>query len=99
MPEYVDEPEDAEIEPPPIPESILDSWMLTHFPGRFLDEITNSMDIYRFLRSLQARGIEAIEDTRERFRENKIKSDEITEDQWKEIRRHDRMMAYLIRGK
>lgn len=91
----MDEEEDTGIEPPSIPDAMLDSWMLQHFPGRFLDEVSETMDIFRFLRALQARNIESIEDIRKQFRQDKLKAENITEEQWKQIKRHDKIMAYL----
>jgi hypothetical protein len=55
--------------------------MLSHFPGRFLDEVSGSMDIFRFLRALQARSIETVEGLRRSFRDQKLKAEDITEEQ------------------
>lgn len=55
------------------------------------------MDIFRFLRALKARNVEGIETLRQRFRERKIKADDITPEQWEDIRRHDQIMDELTR--
>jgi hypothetical protein len=95
----IDEKLDNDIPAPAVPDSLLDSWMLTHFPGRFLDEMHAEMDIFRFLRAIQARNIESIENTRRQYFDRKLKQDDITAEQWEEIRHHDKLMAYLLKGK
>ena len=91
-----DEADDEKKIQPPLPDSLLDSWFLQHFPGRFLDEISESMDLFRFLRSLQARGIENIE----ALRKGKIgangKDVVLTDEQAEQIRQHDAVMKRLL---
>ena len=91
-----EEDADDDANPPPsAPDSLLDSWLLQHFPGRFLDEIYEQMDVFRFLRALKARNIENIESLRKRFRDKKIKAEDITSEQWLDIQKHDRIIVQL----
>jgi len=71
---------------------------LQHFAGRFLDEIDTEMDIFRFLRALQARGIERIEQTRKEHIKGKIKPDAISSEEWKQIKAHDAKIESLLDG-
>jgi len=77
-------------------DALLDSWLLQHFSGRFLDEIDTQMDVFRFLKAIQARGIERIEQTRKDQIKGKIKAADISTDEWKQIKRHDLIMDRLI---
>jgi hypothetical protein len=51
------------------------------------------MDVFRFLRALQARGIERIEQTRSEFKKGKLKAENITADEWDRIKEHDEIIA------
>jgi hypothetical protein len=94
-----DEIPDSEGEATPtLSDSLLDSWLLQHFTGRFLDEIDTEMDIFRFLRALQARGIEQTEKTRREHIKGKIKPDAISSEEWKQIKAHDAKIESLLDG-
>ena len=71
---------------------------MQHFTGRFLDEIDTEMDIFRFLRALQARGIEQTEKTRREHIKGKIKPDAISSEEWKQIKAHDAKIESLLDG-
>ena len=79
-----------------IVDALLDSWLLQHFSGRFLDEIDTQMDVFRFLRAVQARSIERIEQVRKDQIKGKIKAADTSGDEWKQIKRHDLLVDRLI---
>jgi len=54
------------------------------------------MDIFRFLRALQARGIERIEKTRKEQIKGEIKPESISSEEWKQIREHDAKIESLL---
>lgn len=68
--------------------------MLQHFPGRFLDEMAD-MDIFRFLRALEARGIETIERVRREYLGGGDDKRNPTPEQWKQIDAHDKLFDAL----
>lgn len=76
---------------------MLDSWLLQHFPGRFLDEVSTSMDIFRFLRAIEARGIESIEKLRKEYLAGGDNKPKPTPEQWKQIDKHDELFDWITR--
>ena len=55
------------------------------------------MDVLRFLRALEARGIESVERIREQFLNGGEKKITPTDEQWERIRDHDDIMDDLLR--
>ena len=56
------------------------------------------MDVFRFLRALEARSIESIEKLRSDYLEGGDNKPKPTPDQWKQIERNDRLMDRLEKG-
>lgn len=77
-------------------DSLLDSWMLQHFPGRFLDEIDEQMDVFRFLRALDARSVESIEKLRTDYANDSDHKIKLTDAQMAQMDRHDRLINRLL---
>lgn len=70
--------------------SLFDSWMLSNFPGRTLEEL-DSMDILRFMRAIEARSIESTERLNADILSKKIKPTEVDSSIWKRILEHNEM--------
>jgi hypothetical protein len=70
----------------------VDAWLLRRFPGRTLDEI-DGMNWPRYLRALEAERIEQVEDRRALYLAKKLKSEDLTPDDWTAIQQHDSWMA------
>jgi len=71
---------------------LIDSWLLQRFPGRTLEEL-DMMDWPRYLKAMQAGNIEDIETKNMLQLTGKLKSEDITADEWKQIREHDEMVT------
>lgn len=81
--------------PPALSDAMLDSWLLQHFPGRFLDEISADMDVFRFLRALEARGIETVERIRREYLDGGDDKRKPTPEQWEQIDANDELFDAL----
>lgn len=75
--------------------SLFDSYLLSQFPGRTLDEL-DDMDILRYFRALQARKIDLLEDTHQMVISGKKKGAEVGKDEWEEIREHNKMWESFL---
>ena len=64
--------------------SLFDSWMLTNFPGRTLEEL-DSMDVLRFMRAVEARSIESTERLNADILKQKIKPTDVGKESWDSI--------------
>lgn len=76
--------------PPELHNSLFDSWMLSNFPGRTLEEL-DSIDILRFMRAIEARSIESTERLNADILSKKIKPTDVDSDSWKRILEHNQM--------
>ena len=70
--------------------SLFDSWMLSNFPGRTLEEL-DGMDILRFMRAIEARSIESTERLNTDILSKKIKPTEVEDSVWKRILENNEM--------
>lgn len=69
----------------------LDWWLLQKFPGRTLEEL-DSVDWLRLQRAQEVDRIVTVEQKRQLMTQGKLKGDDITADEWRTIRRHDRLL-------
>jgi len=65
------------------------------FPGRTLDELDN-MNLPRFLRAMEARNIESLEETVEQVKTGKMKGSELDKETWDRIKEHDAIWEAFI---
>lgn len=70
--------------------SIFDSWMLTNFPGRTLEEL-DGMDILRFMRAMEARSLESTERLNTKILKKEIKPSEVSKENWDRILENNQM--------
>lgn len=85
---------------PELNDALFDSWLLEQFPGRTLDELDN-MDIFRYLRSMEARNLDNLETMRKEQTKKggKLKASDISQKDWKRIKEHDEIIQDFIRRK
>lgn len=76
--------------PPELHSSLFDSWMLSNFPGRTLEEL-DGIDILRFMRAIEARSIESTERLNADILSKKVKPTDVDSDSWKRILEHNEM--------
>ncbi len=69
--------------------AVLDAWLLAQFPGKTLEEL-DGIDLPRWLRALQAKEVQRIEELRRLYLQDKYKP---TVEEWRLIRRHDRLVG------
>ena len=70
---------------------MLDSWLLSRFPGRTLEELDN-MDWFRYLRAVHAGNIEHAETTLREFREGEKTQKNIDENTWRTIQENNELI-------
>lgn len=71
-------------------DALFDSYMLSNFPGRTLDEI-DGMDILRWMRAMDARSIETVESNRSMQKKGKKKAKEIPAKVLRQFVEHDKL--------
>jgi hypothetical protein len=71
-------------------DALFDSYMLSNFPGRTLDEL-DSMDILRWMRAMDARNIENVEQNRKMQKSGSKKAKDIPKKILKQFVEHDKM--------
>jgi hypothetical protein len=75
---------------PDLHDSLFDSWMLSNFPGRMLEEL-DGMDILRYLRAMDARAIETTERVNGEIGTGKMAAVDVPADRYKKILEHNEM--------
>jgi len=71
-------------------EAYIDAWMLRQFPGRLLEEL-DDMDWLRFRRAQDAQRVIDVEDTRQLYRDGKLK--EVDEEMLAAFVEHDDLVS------
>lgn len=71
-------------------DALFDSYMLSNFPSRTLDEL-DDMDALRFFRAMAARSIQTVEDTRVEQKAGIKKGKDIPKHIYKKFLEHDRI--------
>jgi len=74
-----------------LPQPMADNYLLEMLPGLTLAQI-DGMDIHRLARALQTRRLRDIETRRKLVVEGKMKPDTLTDEEWRIVRDHDRLM-------
>jgi len=72
-------------------DAIVDAWLLKQFPGRTLEEL-DGMNYARYLRAMDARYIEQIEQMRASYLKGEVPSRKQDSDVWAAIRDHDALL-------
>lgn len=75
---------------PELHNSLFDSWLLSNFPGRTLEEL-DSMNILRYMRAMDARGIESSERIYTNIMKNKIKSTDVPKEDYERVLENDKL--------
>lgn len=70
---------------------MIDSWLLNLFPGRTLEEL-DQMDLNRLYRAKMAERIQTVEARRKLFLQGKLKSKDLTVQEWEMIVEHDALV-------
>lgn len=68
------------------------------FPGRTLDEI-DDMDLLRYLRAMEARNIDTLEETAHQVQTGKKKGSDVSKEEWEQIREHQKIWDAFITPK
>ena len=68
---------------------------MRNFPGRTLDEL-DRMDWPRYLRALEAAGIERVEDKRQQHIAGELGEEKLSAEIWEQIREHDELINDAI---
>lgn len=71
-------------------DALFDSYLLQHFPGRTLEEI-EKMDVLRWMRALDARNLESVEEIRKDQIKGKKKAGDIPTKILKQFIEHDEL--------
>jgi hypothetical protein len=71
-------------------DALFDSYMLSNFPSRTLDEL-DDMDALRFFRAMAARNIQMVEDTRVEQKAGTKKGKDIPKHIYKKFLEHDKI--------
>ena len=77
--------------------SLFDSWMLSNFPGRTLEEL-DGMDVLRFMRAMEARAIESTERLNADILKQKIKPTDVQKENWDRILENNKVWDDYKRG-
>ena len=75
-----------------LPQEMADNYLLEMLPGLTLESI-DSMDVHRLARALQVRRMRDIEMRRKLYLDDKLSADDLTDDDWRSIRWHDRLIG------
>jgi hypothetical protein len=68
------------------------------FQGRTLDEI-DEMDLLRYLRAMEARKIDTLEETAHQVQTGKKKGSDVSKEEWEEIREHQKIWETFLDSK
>jgi len=68
------------------------------FPGRTLDEI-DEMDLLRYLRAMEARNIDTLEETAHQVQTGKKKGSDVSKEEWEQIRDHQKIWESFLDSK
>jgi len=71
---------------------------LQQFPGRTLDEI-DEMDLLRYLRAMEARNIDTLEETAHQVQTGKKKGSDVSKEEWEQIRDHQKIWESFLDSK
>lgn len=71
-------------------DALFDSYMLSNFPGRTLDEL-DDMDALRFFRAMAARSLQTVEDFRDEQQAGIKKGKDIPTHIYKKFLEHDKI--------
>ena len=71
-------------------DALFDNYLLRHFPGRTLEELEH-MDILRWMRAMDARNLESVEEIRQEQIKGKKKASEIPSKVLKQFMEHDEL--------
>ena len=80
---------------PDLHDSLFDSWMLSNFPGRTLEELDN-IDILRYLRAMDARAIETTERLNGEISAGKTNAVDVPKERYKKILEHNQMFEEYL---
>lgn len=73
-------------------QALLDHWLLERFPGRTLEEL-DGVDWLRLERAQEVGRIINAERKRQQWLDQKLTAESITDDEWREIERNDRLVG------
>lgn len=68
------------------------------FPGRTLDEL-DDMDLLRYLRAMEARNIDTLEETAHQVQTGKRKGSDVSKEEWEQIREHQKIWESFLDSK
>lgn len=68
------------------------------FPGRTLDEL-DDMDLLRYLRAMEARNIDTLEETAYQVQTGKKKGSEVSKEEWDKIREYQKIWEAFVTPK
>lgn len=71
---------------------------MLQFPGRTLDEI-DEMDLLRYLRAMEARNIDTLEETAHQVQTGKRKGSDVSKEEWEQIREHQKIWEAFVTSK
>lgn len=71
---------------------------MQQFPGRTLDEI-DEMDLLRYLRAMEARNIDTLEETAHQVQTGKKKGSDVSKEEWEQIRDHQKIWESFLDSK
>ena len=85
---------------PDLHDALFDSWLLEQFPGRTLEEL-DTINIFRYLKAMEARGLETLEKTRKEVmkKDSKLKASDLPKGEWERIKEYDDLEKEYIRRK
>ena len=83
---------------PELHDSLFDSWMLSNFPGRTLEEL-DSINILRYLRAMDARAIETTERVNGEITTGKMKAVDVPAERYKKVLEHNKMFEEYLNSK
>jgi hypothetical protein len=75
---------------PPMGDALFDNYLLQHFPGKTLEELDN-MNVLRWMRAMDARNIESVEEIRKDQIKGKKKASDIPDKVLKQFLKHDEL--------
>ena len=71
---------------------------MQQFPGRTLDEI-DEMDLLRYLRAMEARNIDTLEETAHQVQTGKKKGSDVSKEEWEQIRDNQKIWESFLDSK
>ena len=83
---------------PDLHDALFDSWLLEQFPGRTLEEL-DTINIFRYLKAMEARGLETLEKTRVEImkKDGKLKASDLPKKEFEKIKECDEIEKEYIR--